>query len=50
MDCFDCDGSVKCESCLAVVLGIFVRFEERSERAVFLELVIQAQSLMGWTP
>ena len=39
----------KCESCLAVVLDIFVSLGEGSERADFLELVIRAQSLLGWT-
>jgi hypothetical protein len=46
----DRDESGKCESCLAVVLDIFVSLGERSERADFLELVIRAQSLLGWTP
>ena len=46
----DRDGRRKCESRLAVVLDIFVRVGEGTERGYFLDLVIRARSLLGWTP
>jgi hypothetical protein len=46
----DRDGRRKCESCLAFVLNNFVSFGEGTERGDFLELVIRADSYLGWTP
>ena len=43
-------GGGKCESCLAVVLDIFVSFGEGTERGDFLELVIRADTHLGWSP
>jgi hypothetical protein len=43
-------GGGKCESCLAVVLDIFVSFGEGTERGDFLDLGIRADSHLGWSP